>query len=446
MIITALFTIVSLIILILSGVHIVFALAVMSFVGVWMMTGKISIALSLLATTAFEGIRDYSYAVLPLFVLMGSLMGASGAAKDLFGSANLFLKKLPGGMGVATVAANAVFAAVTGVSVASAAVFSRICLPEMKRYNYDLKFALGTVAGSSVLGMLIPPSVLMIVYGMITGESIGKLFVAGIIPGLLLALLYSVGIIVMGIIKPELIGRKKRTVNEAAAAAEQGEETYQEEKPWLMVLKSLPVFFLVFLVLGGIWGGLFTPTEASGVGALGAIVLAFSKKITRQQFKGVFLETSSTTATILFLLITAQMYSRMLSMSGLVTWLGNLVVSAEISQWAVLFLFCLLLLILGCFLDSASILLLTVPLVLPIAVHFQWNLIWLGIVVIMVTEMGLMTPPFGMVVFAMKATVGDEVAVEDIFMGSLPFLLLMAAAVIFVIAFPALSTWLPSLM
>jgi len=176
------------------------------------------------------------------------------------------------------------------------------------------------------------------------------------------------------------------------------------------------------------------------------MVIAFSKKISLKQFKGVFLETAATSASILFLLITAQMYSRMLSMSGLVTWLGNIVVEANIGQWTVLFLYCLLLLVLGCFLDSASILLLTVPLILPLAAHFQWDLIWLGIVVIMVTEMGLLTPPFGMVVFAMKATVGDAIALEDIFRGSLPFLVMMVGAVLLVIAFPILSTWLPSLM
>jgi tripartite ATP-independent transporter DctM subunit len=197
MITIAVITIFCLFALILMGVHIGFALAIMSFTGVWLMSGKLSVALSILATTSFEAIRDYVFAVLPLFVLMGAFMSHSGAARDLFNASNFFVRKLPGGMGVATVVANAIFAAVTGVSVASAAVFSKICLPEMSRLNYDKKFALGAVAGSSVLGMLIPPSVLFIIYGMTAEQSIGKLFVAGIIPGLILAAMYSILIVGM---------------------------------------------------------------------------------------------------------------------------------------------------------------------------------------------------------------------------------------------------------
>jgi tripartite ATP-independent transporter DctM subunit len=417
----------------------------MSFIGVWLMSGKLTVALAILATTSFEAIREYVFAVLPLFILMGAFMSNSGAAKDLFSASNYLLKRLPGGMGVATVAANAVFAAVTGVSVASAAVFSKISLPEMVRLNYDKKFAVGAVAGSSVLGMLIPPSVLLIIFGMLSEASIGKLFVAGVMPGVVLALIYSIGIVTMSVVKPEIAGRKK-AAGDTAAAAEQAKTAAEGEKFGITAVKSLPVFILVILVLGGIWGGLFTPTEASAVGALGAMVVAFFKKISFQQLKEVLLETAATSSTILFLLITAQMYSRMLSMSGLVVWLGDQVAASNVSSGVVMFLLCILLLILGCILDSTSILLLTVPLILPIAAHFQWDLLWLGIVMVMVTEMGLLTPPFGMVAFAMKATLGDAVALEDIFRGSLPFLLMMAIGVLVVIAFPVLSTWLPSLM
>lgn len=437
MITIAVITIFCLFALIFMGVHIGFALSIMSFIGVWLMSGKLSVALSIMATTSFEAIRDYVFAVLPLFVLMGAFMSHSGAARDLFNASNFFVRKLPGGMGVATVVANAIFAAVTGVSVASAAVFSKICLPEMSRLNYDKKFALGAVAGSSVLGMLIPPSVLFIIYGMTAEQSIGKLFVAGIIPGLILSGMYSILIIGMCMWKPEIGGR---------GAAQLADAHDDNEKALKVMIQALPVVALVVLVLGGIWGGLFTPTEASAVGALGAMLVGLMKKLSLKKIKEVLLETAATTSAILLLLIAAQMYSRMLAMSGLIAELGNAVANSGVASWVVMTCLFILLLVLGCILDSVSILLLTVPLILPIAAKLGWDLIWLGVVMVIVTEMGLLTPPFGMVVFSVKATIGDAVKLEDIFRGSMPFLAVMFIFSLIVIAFPILSTYLPSLM
>jgi len=432
----AVLSIFALLVLVLSGVHIGFSLAAMSFVGIWMMTANHVTAFSILATTSFEAIRDYSFAVIPLFVLMGCFMSRSGVARDLFDAANYFLKKLPGGMGIATVISNAVFAAVTGVSVASAAVFSRICLPEMDRFHYKKNFALGAVAGSSVLGMLIPPSLLMIVYGMLSETSIGKLFVAGVVPGLVLAGIYCIGIIIMVTRRPELAGQRR---NEHGKIMPVKVDSDKNES-------FLKVFGVVVLVLGGIWGGLFTPTEASAVGALACCILSICKGMRLQELKSVLLESVGTTASILFLLITAQMYSRMLAVSGITVLLGNAIVNSGLTSGWVLLIVCLVLIALGCVLDSTSILLLTVPLILPIADAFGWDRIWLGIVMIIVVEMGLLTPPFGMVVFSMKATVDDDsVSVESIFRGAMPFLFMMVIAVLLVIFFPSLATWLPSL-
>ncbi|MBR0597459.1 TRAP transporter large permease [Sinanaerobacter chloroacetimidivorans] len=442
MITVAVISVICLFTLILFGVHIGFSLSLMSFIGIWLMTEKIQIALSILATTSFEAIRDYTFAVIPLFVLMGCFMSQSGVAKDLFDAMNYFIKKLPGGLGIATVVSNAVFAAVTGVSVASAAVFARICLPEMSRHRYKPGFALGAVGGSSVLGMLIPPSLLMIVYGMLSETSIGKLFLAGIVPGLILAGIYCVGIIGMSIAKPELTGRAKNAGGKVISASVEEEATQN----FLMVsLRALPIFIIVILVLGGIWGGFFTPTEASAVGAFATLILSVARGMRPKGLKKVLLETAGTTSSILFLLISAQMYSRMLTMSGATVALANMVQNSSLGAGIVLFMICFVLILLGCVLDSTSILLITVPLILPIAAAFGWNLIWLGIVMIIVIEMGLLTPPFGMVVFAMKATIGEGVEVEDIFKGVIPFLLMMAMAVVIIIAFPSLTTWLPSL-
>lgn len=435
-------SLVCLLALILLGIHIGFSLSLMSFVGIWLMTQKFSIAVSILATTSFEAIRDYAFTVIPLFVLMGSFMSRSGVAKDLFDSMNYSLKKLPGGLGIATVISNAVFAAVTGVSVASAAVFSRICLPEMDRHHYRPGFALGCVGGSSVLGMLIPPSLLMIVYGMVSETSIGKLFMAGIIPGLLLAGIYCVGIMILSRTKPELAGRYR---NEQGKIVNKEDEN-EKEKPFIVLLfKALPIYLIVILVLGGIWGGLFTPTEASAVGALATLILSLFRGMRWNQLKAVLLESAGTTSSILFLLISAQMYSRMLSMSGVTVMLGNMAAKSGLGSWAIMFLIIVVLIILGCILDSTSILLITVPLILPIAAAFGWDLIWLGIVIIIVVEMGLLTPPFGMVVFAMKATIGKGVEVEEIFKGVLPFLFMMIIAVLLILTFPQLATYLPYL-
>ena len=438
----ALISIGCLLVLVLAGVHISFSLGILSFLTIWVIKGSFPIAISILATTAFSGIRQYTFAVVPLFVLMGCFMSRSGVAKDLFDTMNYGLKRIPGGMGIATVISNAVFAAVTGVSVASAAVFSKISLPAMKSYNYDKHFALGTVAGSSVLGMLIPPSLLFIVYGTISETSIGKLFIAGVIPGILLATIYSAGIIIMSSLKPQLVGGEMDL--ETGKYRFAYKKAADDEKFLPVFLRALPIFIIVIIVLGGIWVGIFTPTEASAVGALLTMLLSFYKGMRWKELKNILLEAGGTTASIMFLLINAQMYSRMLALSGVTVAIGKGISNSGWSNFTALFVICVMWVILGCVLDSTSILLITVPLVLPIAAVFGWDLIWLGVIAVIVIEMGLLTPPFGMVVFAMKASVADEdVNIEGIFRSSLPFILMMILAVLIIVAFPELATWLP---
>ncbi len=421
--------------LIILGVHIGVTLAAVSVLTIWFITGKFSVAISLLQTTAYSAVMDYVFAVVPLFVLMGLFSTLSGATRELFTSAQVFLGRIRGGIGIATVFANAVFAAITGVSVASAAVFSKIALPEMERLQYDRKFSLGIVAGSAILGMLIPPSVLMIVYGVLTEQAIGKLFVAGIVPGLVVTGVLSLGIWTMVYLKPRLGGNLDevrrldfRTVGRALIT------------PWAVV-------GLIILVMGGIWGGLFTPTEAGAVGAAGGFILVVLKrKFSFRSLWQVLLDGGQTTASIFLLLICAQMYSRMLTMSGLAGKITQWVTALPVSPIVIIFGFIVIFLLLGCIIDSTSIILLTIPLMHPIALKLGYHPIWFTIVSIVAIEIGLLTPPFGMVVFAMKSSLGEKVKIEEIFQGSLPFLFLLGIALAIIIAFPILSTWLPSLM
>jgi tripartite ATP-independent transporter DctM subunit len=321
------------------------------------------------------------------------------------------------------------------VSVASAAVFSRIAVPEMQRLDYERKFSYGIVASSALLGMLIPPSVLMIVYGVLTEQSIGRLFVAGIGPGLLVTAVLSVGIWLMVLRRPELGGRV-----EAGPALDFRAALRITLKPWGVVL-------LIGLVLGGLWGGLFTPTEAGAIGAAGAAILAIAqRKLDRTTGWQVLTEIGRTTASIFFLLIAAQMYSRMLTLSGLAAMLSDWAAALPVPPIVIIVAFIVVLLFLGMILDSVSILLLTIPIMFPVVTKLGYDPIWFGMVSILAVEIGLLTPPFGMVVFAMKSSLGDAATLEEIFAGSAPFLGLLVLALAIVVAWPPLSTWLPSMM
>ena len=425
--------------MVLMGCHIGTYLIVMSVVGIYLSTGSLGVAINILGTTAFSAIRDYAFGVIPLFVLMGLLANLSGASSDLFNAADAMLRKVKGGLAIATVFANAIFAAITGVSIASAAVFTKIARPPMKRLGYDKKFAVGTIAGSSVLGMLIPPSLLMIVYGMLAEVSIGKLFVAGVLPGIMMALIYIIGISVMVKVKPALIQQPRE---------EGAEDSYEESSRLKAIIKPWPMVLLIVVTLGGIWGGFFTPIEAGGVGAFGALILVICKrKFTLKAMWDTLLETGITTGSVLFLLISAQMYSRMLAMTGVVSMVGKAVTELPLPHMAIIVIFILVWIALGCILDSTSILLLTIPLMVPIVRSFGMDLVWFGIVGIVAIETGLLTPPFGMSVYTIKSSMkasegGDEMTLVDIFAGSMPFLLMMFLCIALMLTFPGIVTLL----
>lgn len=473
----------ALFVLVLSGVPISFSLILTSFVGMYLITDKLDIAFNLLNAVAYSGVRDYVFAVIPLFVLMGAFMTNSRAAEALFTAIHYLLKKVRAGLAIATVGANAVFAAVTGVSVASAAVFSNVAYPQMQRYGYSKRMSLGVVAGSSILGMLIPPSLLMILYGILTQVSIGKMFLAGLVPGLVLALLFSAYLFISSFVRPDMYGihteKPNRFVLQAqkkASARNQtrpsSDDSYQFEgdqpasvklrMPGLVtqtiaipttqmsfgkaMLGALPIVALVTLVIGGIWGGLFSPTEASAVGAVGAMIIAPLMGMDLKKFVKSFQQTAISVGGILLLLIAAGFFSRMLATSGFINQVSNFIQGLEFGPIVIVLIFIAILIVMGTILDSSSIILLAIPLMFPTVLALDLDPIWFGIVFIVAVEVGLLTPPFGMVPFAMNATLGKRASVEDIFAGSGPFVLLMLLLLGLLIIFPDLATWLPELL
>lgn len=419
--------------LILLGLPIGITLIGTGAVGVWLIRENPDLALRFTAMATYSGIQDYLFATIPLFVLMGLLVSVSNVGRDTFEVAQALLRRVRGGLGMATVGANAVFAAVTGVSIASAAVFTRVAVPEMVRHGYAMRFAAGTVAGSSILGMLIPPSLLMIVYGVLAEVSIGKMFIAGILPGLLIAFGFAALIWVLARFYPQRIMAPRAP---AAAAPDRA------MPPREMAAKSLPILALVVLILGGLYTGFFTPTEAGAVGAAGALVIALIRRqLGWAGFWRVLRETGLVSAAILFLLIAAGLYSRMLAMAGVPQAIGEWVEQSGLGPYGFLAAFVAIVLLMGMILDSTSILLIMVPIGAPIAAALGFDLIHFGIIVIIAVEMGLLTPPFGISVFTVKTTLADpSVGIETVFAGALPYVLVMGAALVLIALVPGLAT------
>jgi tripartite ATP-independent transporter DctM subunit len=434
--------VVSLLALVVFGVHIAIALGVTSALGVYLVTGgNFGVVQRMLGNTAYEALRAYEFAVIPLFMLMGEFIGKSGAVTDVYRGINRGLKRIPGRLAVATILGNAIFSFVTGVSIASAAAFSRIAYPEMSRYGYHRGFALGAVAGSSCLGMLIPPSVLMIVWGLLTERSIGQIFAAGVLPGLLLVSLFILYVLGMAIAKPELVGRGKDAEVEI-----EPQEDINTVSLWTSVIG---IILVVVSVLGGIWFGVFTPTEGAGAGAFIGLVLGLAKGMRTKEIIDSILSVGRTAAPILLLLITAALYSRTLAMTGVTNAIQDLFLGTGWAPWAILAMMVLVWFVLGMVIDSISIMLLTVTIFEPIAVQSGYDPIAFAIVGIMAIEAGLLTPPFGLLVYTVKAAIvghGDDVSIVQIFKSSTPYWIIMLLGMIAIAAFPEIATYLPNLL
>jgi C4-dicarboxylate transporter DctM subunit len=421
-------------VLIQTGMNIGVALMLLSFIGVWAIKG-LPIAGKLLSSSVATSIASDAFAVIPLFVLMGLFVSSTNMGRDTFDVAALFLRRIRGGLGMATVMANAVFAACTGTTIASASVFTKVAVPEMVRHGHTSKFSVGVVAGSSVLGMLIPPSILMIIFGVIGNISIADLFKSGILPGILLAISFCITILLLTSLRPAFV-------------ATQPDATYDDRKGplddapnWVVVVKFLPIVILVGTVLGGIYGGYLTPTEAGGAGALVAFLIALVRReLTLKVFWEVALETGRVTAAICFLLMAASLYAQMLTLSGLPYAVGQWLETSHLPFLTILVGYLAVLVVLGCFLDSVSIMLIVLPFVIPVFDSFHANLVWLGLISVIAIEVGLLTPPLGIAVFVVKANLEDQsITPWQIFMGTMPMTLTMVAVLTLCVLFPWLA-------
>lgn len=411
------------------GLSVPVALVLSAFTGVWVIKGSPVIAGKLLALTAADAVSAYHFGVIPLFVLLGFVVALSGLGRDAFDVANHAFGRYRSSLGIGTVGANAIFSAITGISVASAAIFSRIAVPELTRCGYRLSFSAGIVASSSVLGMLIPPSLLLILYAILAEQSVGDLFIAGIIPGLLMTLCLGVSIVILTRWFPAITGQ-------AIASAEGSTDTSP-----VTASRLLPIVALVAVVMGGIYGGIFTPIEASATGCAVAFIIAIRRRaLGPRQLISVLTDTGHVTASICFMIIAARMYSRMLALSGLPNHVADLMNAAGLTLFSLIAVYVLLVILMGMILDSASVMLILLPIALPIVSDLSVDLVWFGIITVIAVEIGLITPPFGLSVFVIHSTLKNpQLSPTDIFIGSAPFILVMLFVLTLIIIFPALS-------
>jgi C4-dicarboxylate transporter DctM subunit len=426
-------SVVLIVLLIWAGLYITVALGLISFIGVWIIRDNIDVAISLLSLSVAGTVSHEVFAAVPLFAMMGLIVSQAGLGKDVYDVANFVFYKLRGGLGIATVAANAIFASITGSSIASASVFTRVSVPEMLRFNYTRRFSVGVVAGSSVLGMLIPPSAMLIIYAIVTEQSVGIMFIAGILPGILLAIAYAIAIVIMAYAMPKFVGGN--------AVSADGDEEWRGLSFGAVLAKLGPIVLLVLVVLGGIYGGVVTPTEAGAAGSLCALLVALAKrKMTWRGLWSVLVDTGHITATILFLIIAASMYSRMLGVAALPTLFSDWLAGLNLGLAGLMAIYVVLLILLGTIIDTASIILIVVPLFLPAVEAFGGSLVWFGIVTVVGAEIGLLTPPLGISCFVIKSTINDpSITLRDIFTGAFPFAVIMLIVLIALIAYPQIS-------
>jgi C4-dicarboxylate transporter, DctM subunit len=388
-------------------------------------------ALKMVGQTSMRTVTDYTFGVIPMFLLMGAFVSNSGMSRELFRAANSFLGHLRGGLGIATIAACGGFAAISGSSVATAATFSTVAYPEMRRYGYPQSFATGVIAAGGTLGAMLPPSTVLAVYGIITEQDIGKLFIAGVLPGLLAASMYICTVAIIGFVRPGFLPRTPR----------------HSWKDRIAGVRDIWATMLLFVfVIGGLYGGLFTPTEAGGMGAGGAFLIGVLRgRLDRTEIRRSLLQATRTAAAVFTVLIGALLFGYFLTVTQTPQKVTMLLTGLGIGRYGILALIMVMYLVLGCLMDALAMVILTVPIIFPVIVHLGFDPIWFGVIIVMTVELGLIHPPVGMIVFVIKSVVQD-VSFATIFKGVLPFIATDLIRLVILIAFPIIALWLPSRM
>ena len=388
-------------------------------------------ALKIVGHTSMRTVTDWNFAVIPMFLLMGSFATTSGMSRELFRAGNAFLGHLRGGLGIATIAACGGFAAICGSSVATAATFSRVAYPEMRRYGYPQSFSTGVIAAGGTLGIMIPPSTVFAVYGLITEQDVGKLFIAGVVPGLLAVAMYMLTITAIGLLRPGFLPAGPRS-------------TWPER---LAAMRDVWATLLLFaFVIGGIYGGLFTATEAAGMGAAGAFIIGVARgRLDRATIRKSLLQATRTGAAVFTVLIGALLFGYFLTITQTPQNVTEFLTGLGIGKYGILALIMLMYLVLGCLMDALAMIILTVPIVFPVIKALGFDPIWFGVIVVMTVELGLIHPPVGMNIFVIKSVV-EDVKISTIFYGVLPFIITDLIRLVILIAFPVLALWLPSHM
>lgn len=418
-------------VLMLLRVPVGIAMGLIGIAGFGFMTHDFDAALSLLAQSPIRTVADMQFAVIPLFLLMGAFASASGMSRELFRVSNAFLGHFKGGLGIATIAACGGFAAICGSSVATAATFSSVAYPEMRRYGYPQSFSTGVIAAGGSLGIMIPPSTVLAVYGLITEQDIGKLFIAGVLPGIVAVAMYIITINLIGFVRPGFLP--------AGTRHSWGERIASLRDVWAVAL-------LFVFIIGGLYGGLFTATEAGGMGAGGAFIIGvLRRKLSWAQFMSSLVESLRTTAAVFTILIGALLFGYFLTITqtpqALTTWLTGL----GLGRYEVLAMILLMYLLLGCIMDAMAMIILTVPIIFPVIMQLGFDPIWFGVIVVVTVELGLIHPPVGMNVFVIKSVVRD-VKLSTIFLGVAPFVVTDIIRLVLLVAFPVIATFLPAHM
>src|SRR5262244_1740010 len=388
-------------------------------------------AFKIVGHTSMRTVTDYTFGVIPMFLLMGAFVTNSGMSRELFRAANGFLGHRRGGLGVATIAACGGFAAISGSSVATAATFSTVAYPEMRRYGYPQSFAAGVIAAGGTLGAMLPPSTVLAVYGIITEQDIGKLFIAGIVPGVLAASMYMMTVAVIVWARPKYLPAGPRT----------------DWKERLSGLRDIwATLLLFFFVIGGLYGGLFTPTEAGGMGAGGAFLIGVLRgRLTRTDIRRSLLQATRTAAAVFTVLIGALLFGYFLTITQTPQKVTAFLTGLGVGRYGVLALIMLMYLLLGCLMDAMAMIILTIPIIFPVITALGFDPIWFGVIIVMTVELGLIHPPVGMNVFVIKSVVQD-VKFSTIFYGVLPFIVTDLVRLVLLISFPILALYLPSRM